>query len=66
MSGGLELPIIQSLWIGEELSAMERLCITSRENRIDKNKTFPGICIYEELKKRYLGMGQNPCIYTGN
>lgn len=57
MSGGLELPITQSLWIGEELSAMERLCITSRENRIDKNKTFPGICIYEELKKRYLGIG---------
>lgn len=29
MSGGLGLPIIQSLWIGDELSVMERLCIAS-------------------------------------
>ncbi len=29
MSSGLALPTIQSLWIGDELSVMERLCIAS-------------------------------------
>lgn len=28
-----------------------------RENQIDKNRTFPRACIYEELKRRYLGIG---------